>query len=309
MDEPSEILICCCIREKLEWERSAFATIREATRHDQDHSGTVFIGIHLSSFKTNSFMKKFAVWYIPLLIVLLSVSCSKEKPAAAKEDPCNRITEVLDYHPYDSPTYQSTAVITYDENGRIKTIKGPGQNRTEFIYYKDSIVMKATDIFGGVLDDVYFLDGAGRVARTRNSNYDFRYDAEGYLVSFQQPYGYNGQINGYTPYRMKYENGNLVEVYTTDPNIVTKSFTLDYYPEPNQELMGYNSPLYIGRVIGDRNTFYLVRGGFFGKSSKNLLKNAGFANTPRYSDIKYKYDAKGRIIRIEDGYTFNYQCP
>jgi len=75
--------------------------------------------------------------------------------------------------------------------------------------------------------------------------------------------------------------------------------TFTYYNEPNQDLMGYNSPLYIGNVIMDRNTFYLIKAGFFGSQSKNLL-NAG---------ITYQYDSSGRIISEPGEYSFVYQCP
>jgi hypothetical protein len=73
--------------------------------------------------------------------------------------------------------------------------------------------------------------------------------------------------------------------------------------------MGYNSPLYIGQVIGDRPTFFLIKKGFFGKQSKDLLKTVDYHDGYTGGSITYQYDSTRRITTIQDGYQFRYQCP
>jgi hypothetical protein len=245
--------------------------------------------------------------FTALFSLLLLISCSKD-PAKeeAKEDSCNRIVEVLGYHPYEAVKYQTAELITYDESGRIKMINYGAFDKAEYTYYKDSIVVKATNIWSEDISDTYYLDNSGRVLRTKRYDYNFKYNADGYLIWYQEPSIYNGEVMAYYPFSLKWENGNLVEVLNLTAN---NKIALYYYNEPNQDLLGYNSPLYIGGVIGLRNMFYLIKGGFFGKQSKNLLRHTIRPNSTIGIDIKYAYDAKGRISGSEEGYRFNYQCP
>jgi hypothetical protein len=252
-------------------------------------------------------LKKFIVPFV--FLFTLFVSCSKEDTDSNAVNSCDKIVEALSYHPYENPNYQTTATIQYDEKGRLKTIIGGGQNKSEYTYFKDRIELKATDIFGDDISITYYLDNAQRVIRTSYYNNDYKYNADGYLIAYKQPYGYNDQINGYTQYYLKYENGNLIEVYTPDQNVSRKKVTFEYYNEPNQDLMGYNSPFYTSNIIYDRNTFYLLQGGYFGKQSKNLLKSVDYHEGYPIWPIKYGYDQKGRITKIEEGYIFKYQCP
>lgn len=251
-------------------------------------------------------MKK--IWY--LAFVLFFYACSKDDGKDQKEITCDRIVEVLSYHPYDNPQYQTTATITYDEQGRVKVVKGEGQNTSEYIYYNNRIELTAKDVFGTDISEIYYLDNAKRIVRTKSFDYAFTYDGQGYLISFRQPYGTNGQITGYTQYYLRYLDGNLQEVYTNDQTVSNKSVTFNYYGEDNQEMLGYNSPLYVSSVLGDRNTFFLIKGGFFGKQSKNLLKSADYHQSyTTFRDIVYVKDVKGRIINTKEGYSFNYNCP
>ena len=245
-----------------------------------------------------------------LSVIVFLVSCSKDTTVnQQQDDPCKRIIEVQDYHPYDNPTYQTTALLTYDDQGRVKSVKGELQNESTYTYYSDRIELKGKDIYGTDISQVYYLDNMGRITRTKAYDYDFTYDANGYLISYKQPYGNNDQILGFNEYQLRYENGNLIEVSTDDPNVSRKTVTLEYSVEENQDLIGYNSPLYLSEIIQDRNTFFLIKGGFFGKTSKNLLKSLDFHNGFPAGEIRYIYDDKGRITEMENGYRFNYQCP
>ena len=213
-------------------------------------------------------MKK--TWYLSAL--LLALSCSKGNEQE-KQDNCDNIVEVLDYHPYENPVYQTTAIFKYDDQGRIMSVKGVGQNIAEYTYYNDSIVLVAKSYDGKDISETYYLDGKKRITRTKRYNYNYKYDSEGFLISYEAPYGTTpGQIDGYVPFNLRYEEGNLVEVYTNRPDLSQKHVTFTYYDEENQDLQGYNSPLHLSQVIYDRNTFFLVKAGFFGRQSKNLAK-------------------------------------
>jgi hypothetical protein len=241
-------------------------------------------------------------------IIFLTSSCKKNSEKTANIDPCNQITEMVQFYPYGNPQYQSEAVFTYNENGRLSTVKGQGQYTVEYVYHSDRIEMKAKAISGDNITNTYYLDKNQRVTRTAGDNYDYKYDANGYLISYQQPYGSTG-ISGYTQYFLKYENDNLIELYTNDPNVSKKKVTFTYYSEPNQDLMGFNSPFFQSSVIYERETFFLIRGGFFGKQSKNLLKGVDPHDGYGERIVKYTKDSKGRIINQNEAYTYRYQCP
>ena len=213
------------------------------------------------------------------------------------------------FSPYGNPQYQTTATFTYDAQGRVKSIKGGGKELSEYTYFKDRIELKGVDVFGKDFSQTYYLDNANRIIRTTSFDYDFKYSSDGFLISYKQPFGMNGQISGYTQYYLKYAEANLQEVYTNDSNVSRKKITFSYYDEPNQEMLGYNSPLYISSVIYDRTTFALIKGGFFGKQSRSLLKSVDHHQGYPGGDILYSKDSKGRIINIREGYSFKYQCP
>jgi YD repeat-containing protein len=249
-------------------------------------------------------MKNLAI----LLFILVCLSCKKSKNEQ-QTDLCNTIVEALSYKPYPDPHFETTATFTYDAKGRLTSVKGNGLNKTEYAYYSDRIESKATDINGMDISLTYVLDNAGRITGTNFFDSKYTYNSDGYLISYRQPFGNNGQILGYTQYYLTYANGNLTEVSTPDPNVSRKKVTLEYHPGAHQEMMGYNSPLYLSQCIGDRNTFFLIKGGYFGKQSKSLLKSLDFHQGYPVSVINYEYDSKGRLTVIKEGYTFKYQCP
>ena len=246
---------------------------------------------------------------LPVLFFLL-VACSKSKEnRPASVDTCDQITEAFDPHPYTA-LGPPTAVFIYDDQGRLTHVQGQQQNQATYAYYNDSIVLTATDINGVNIGTTYYLDNQHHITRTRDFDYDFQYNADGYMISCKLPYGNNGQILGYTPKFLTYTNGNLTEVTTTDPNAVPQKISIGYYDEPNQDLMGYNSPLYISEILGDRNSFFLIRGGYFGKQSTNLYKTLDW-NSPSYppGTVSYVKDSSGRATAMQDGFSFNYRCP
>jgi hypothetical protein len=246
-------------------------------------------------------------YFLTAIILILIVACSKNKPEDQQADPCNNILEVLRYQPYGTPTYQTTASLTYDDQGRIKTVIGEGSSRSDYTYFNDRIVLTAKDIFGNDISTTYYLDNMQRVTRTNYYDYQYTYNSDGCLISYRQPYGNNGQITGFTQYYLKWEDGNIAEVYTNDANIADRKYAFQYYIEPNQNLLGYNSPLYISNVVGDRPSFFLIGSNFFGKQPKNLYKTL-IKNDVYNGTVTYQYDAKGRISSIKDVYQFNYKC-
>ena len=248
-------------------------------------------------------------YLIHTLLLTLFISCSKNNTPDKTENSCNRILEVLDYHPNGSPTYQTTATLTYDSEGKIITVMGQGLNKSEYTYYNDSIVLKAKDINGVNIGQVYYLNNQHRITRTKYANEEYQYDTDGYLISYKQPYGNNGQIYGYTQYFLTWQNGNLTSVFTNDLNVTRKKVTFQYYNLPNQNLLGYNSPFYDGSILYDRNSFFLLGGLYFGKQSKDLLKSSSLNDINQSGEIIYQSDLNGRIIDLAGFYKFKYQCP
>jgi hypothetical protein len=236
--------------------------------------------------------------YILLIscISLLLVSCKKENSSA---NDCNNIVQGYNYNPVGSPIL--TATFTYDGAGRVSSVKGELQNASSYTYYKDHIVLNATDIYGNNISNYYFLDNAGRIVGP-DSNY--QYNSAGYMTLFK---------SGSSYYTLTYTNGDLTEMFTPDLTVSRKRVVFTYYNEPNQDLMGYNSPLYIGDAIYDRNSFFLIHKGAFGKQSQHLLKDITFydqSNTPTGGGREtYEYDSTGRITAIDGEFSFTYQCP
>jgi Domain of unknown function (DUF4595) with porin-like fold len=245
--------------------------------------------------------------FLFVLFLFLFISCSKSKDQPVNT--CDQITESYDPHPYGN-LGPPTAIFTYDDQGRVSYVKGQLQNQASYTYYNDSIVLTATDIYGADIGTTYYLDNQRRIIRTRDYDWDFKYNTDGYMISCKIPYGNNGQITGYTPKFLTYTNGNLTEVTTTDPNAVPQKISFGYYDEPNQNLMGYNSPLYISGILGDRNSFFLISGGYFGKQSKNLYKTLDW-NSVYYppGSVSYLKDSSARIVEMQQGFSFKYRCP
>jgi hypothetical protein len=239
------------------------------------------------------------------------MSCTKNKNDAPLLPPinkCDQIIEVTFDHPYSNPPTQREATITYDERGRVKTVIGQGQNTATYEYPEDTIIVTETDVFGTPTFQKYFLNRDGFVQSTQTMDYKFTYNADGQLVSYQQPYGDATGILGYTPYTLSYIDGDLVEI-TTAENVANKQISFTYYDEPNQDIMGYNQPLYIGQVLGGRNTFYLIKSGFFGKQSAHLLKTIDMHQGYPPGMIEYVKDSKGRITKTQGGWGVKYFCP
>jgi hypothetical protein len=236
----------------------------------------------------------------------LVLSCNKDdgKPDVEPAAPCDRIEKVVRY----GFVSNDTTFITYDDKGRVSHIKAGGKNEATYTYYKDSIVVKATDNIGIDISRTYFLDIRGRVRRTSYYDNRYTYNYSGYLVGFRQPILENAQFATWADYTLTWKNGDLVEMYTTKANAANRKVNFKYYDEPNQQLLGYHQPLYLGTVLGDRNTFYLIAAGFFGKQPAHLLKNVGINDQWDAADITYTKDANGRVNATKY-MGFGYQCP
>ena len=244
-------------------------------------------------------------WHLfAVLISVLVVSCSKDKISGQIGDPCDQIVEVEQYLPVGPVEWESLATYEYDSKDRLKSF-GDGTNTTTYTYHKDRI--DATFSNNSNVTS-YYLDAKGRIKGTSHFDHQYTYDGNGYLTSFRSPYGTGGQILGYVLYTLKYENNDLIEVSTSDQSVSNKKITFQYYNEINQDLLGYNQPLYIASVLGSRESFYLVKAGFFGKQSAHLYKTLSINDVPPTGQMQYTKDAKGRIIST-NYYRFSYRCP
>jgi len=221
------------------------------------------------------------------------------------EDKCDFVKEwhIFDY--WGKPTMNTTFI--YDSQGRIIHVDGEDQNQSTFTYTKTTIKLDATAFDGEKTAMIFYLDGKGRITHTDKYSHNCKYDAEGHLISYRIPYGYNGTINGYTTYTLGYENGNLVKITAAEPGVTHGNVDLSYLDKPAQENMGYNSPLYLSGMLGARDYFLLIQGGYFGKTSKNLLKAIDFHDGYTRADTEYTFDAKGRVQKTQF-FGFKYQC-
>lgn len=224
-------------------------------------------------------------------------------------DPCDQVNEVLLYNLYAEPVLQHEADVTYDKQGRVKSIIGHGKNRSDYTYYNDRIELKATDIFGNDISVTYFLDSKRRITRTSYFDFQYTYNEEGYLTSLFQPYGTGGVINGSTLNLLSYANGDLVRITNETDNSELSDIKFTYYEEPNQDMMGYNNPLYISGLIGDRPSFFLMKAGYYGRLSTHLMQSVKFNNNYSPWPINYTKDGKGRVVSMVGKWTFNYACP
>lgn len=230
-----------------------------------------------------------------ILLLTLALSCSKKEGPVSN---CHRVEQVYEVLQAGAIAATPFASIAYDDSARVKTVTGPGTERREYTYYADSITVRTIYELGGVKKTTYLLDGAGRVVRSRATDYQFQYNADGYLVAFQRLHNRQDPYSGYIPYTVRWEGGNLAEVAPADPAAPAKPINLSYYTQPHQELVGFNSPLWEGRVLDDWNMLYLVPAGYFGKTSRDLLKVA-----------LYETDDRGRIVTMADRWAFRYSCP
>lgn len=241
-------------------------------------------------------------------ITLLSLtSCSKSKDidSSMPDNKCDYLKEMIIIDYFGKGMVNST--ITYDSKGRVIFVQGEGKNKAAYRYTSNTIELDATDIFGEVEKKTYQLDQNGRITGSSYYNYQCKYDSEGHLIEYRAPSTYNDEIVGYVHFKLSYENGNLTKIAREDLNY---AIYLTYYEDkPAQEVMGYLSPLYQGGIIGDRNQFYLIQAGFFGKGSKNLIRSrTDGSNGYPMPDFRYQFDSKGRVIKYGDNYAYKYQC-
>ncbi len=249
---------------------------------------------------------KYAVF--GFLILSLS-SCSKtgsdkSTPGIPEIDSCNQVVQVN--------FYNVETRITYDAAGRIIDVVGEAFNHSAYTYFKDSIRVAATDVNGVDISTTYYLNEKGFITGTSFFDYRYTYDDSNRLISYRSPYstGFTpGQVGGYVPYNLYYQDGNLIELSTTDRTVSRQKVSLYYSDTAYQNVLGYTSSLAHSGVIFDRNTIYLIGEGFFGTQNRTLC-NALDIHDGRGagSKIDYGYDAKGRITSMFSEYFFVYRC-
>lgn len=240
-----------------------------------------------------------------IAIVIVFNSCSKKKDEQDPQNTCNYVKEWVTYNYWDK--VPGTTKFTYDSKGRVVFVKGDGLNQSSFTYTNNTIELNATNIYGINTKLTFYLDNQNRITGTNYFDNDCKYNSEGYLISYRSPATYNDKIVGYTVYTLIYQDGNLVKVTAPDPKVSGGNVDFEYFDKPAQDCLGYNSPLYIGGPLGERDYFILIPAGFFGKPSKSLLKSVNLNEQNGPFSRKYQFDSKGRIIR-EGNYGFSYQC-
>lgn len=237
-----------------------------------------------------------------LVCCMIIISCSKDKSGAIPENKCDYIKQMVLYNYLGNPSDWTS--ITYDNEGRVATVSGGGSDLCTYKYTKTTIEAHSTDINGKKETKIYNLDNQGRITKASDKS-EFRYNNEGYLIVYKSPVTNNGEHVGLSNNTLTYDNGNLVKIQGENGTVNGSKITFTYYDKPVQELMGYNSPLL--NVIGLRNEFILIQAGFFGKTSRNLMKTYRYDDEYPRDDIKYEYDSKGRISKMQD-YKVVYNC-
>ena len=99
--------------------------------------------------------------------VLIS-SCKKDKDDKKDVEPvnpCERIVKVAFYDYWGVAKPNNT--VEYDDQGRVKFVKGEELNASSYTYFKDKILLAATYIRGNDIGLTYYLDanGAGENVR------------------------------------------------------------------------------------------------------------------------------------------------
>ncbi|WP_214228010.1 DUF4595 domain-containing protein [Pedobacter sp. B4-66] len=237
-----------------------------------------------------------------LVCCMIIISCSKDKSGAIPENKCDYIKGMVSFNYLGEPADWTN--ITYDNEGRVATVSGGGSDLCIYKYTKTTIEARSTDINGEKNTTIYNLDKQGRIVKA-SDNSEFRYNNEGYLVVYKSPVTNNGEQVGLANNTFTYENGNLVKIHVQNGTVDGSKITFTYYDKPVQELMGYNSPLMM--VIGLRNERMLIQAGFFGKTSRNLMKTYRYDDEYPRDDVKYEYDSKGRISMMTN-YKVVYNC-
>ncbi|HKG08103.1 MAG TPA: DUF4595 domain-containing protein [Pedobacter sp.] len=247
-------------------------------------------------------MKALKIIFLPVLFLLASCAADKRKEEPQKET-CYDVAEVLIAYGNDKNGPGDS--LFYDSRGRVTKVVHELTSQVTYDYLESRIQMKGTNILGTDISTTFFLDDQKRIVRT-TANYEFGYNSEGYLIFCKFPIDNNGTVTGYSTLDFKYEGGNVTEVSETEGRTVTTR-KFEYFDEPQQDLMGWNSPLFGAGFFSDIYVFYLSEAGYFGKSGKNLLKSFN----DRKGNIlmrKYKKDAQGRIVLMDEGRAFVYKC-
>jgi hypothetical protein len=230
----------------------------------------------------------------------LILSCKKNKDGKKNIDPCDQITKViLKVNP--AGVLHTLGVIEYDEGGRVKYVKVSDWESLTYTYFKDSILLVKETTYNGLYPITYYLDANGRIKGTSLFDNQYTYNEDGYLTSFRRQSSDSTNQMGYDNYTLKYENGDCVELIST--NKYHRKVNFKYYDEANQEMSGYYHTPFILDNIKNYYDEYLIGAGFFGKNSAHLYKNYREG-----TDIKYNRDAKGRITS-SIVHIFEYQCP
>lgn len=250
--------------------------------------------------------KRLILLFISTIFLITINSCSKDKNNRGPEIKCDYVKEILEDNGPNSTS--PVKELTYDKVGRIIRVKGRDQDDNIFRYTKTTIEQDITRMNGPNKKKLTsYLDNKGRITGTSDFNNEYKYNSDGYLVSFKEPIMYTNEVSSFTTYTLTYEKGNLVRISTTDNDSIKGDISFTYFDSPAQNSVGYNSALSLLYLISPWDHQFLIEGGFYGKPSKNLLKSINYKKGDRQWPQEYEFDAKGRIIKFQS-FGFKYQC-
>jgi len=236
--------------------------------------------------------------------IIICISCSKKNEQTIPENKCDYLKSwaFLDYA--GKPV--NISYFEYDNNGRVTSMKGEGLIKTTLQYNKNTIIIDAVEFDGSQSKSTYSLDGNGYITSNSQYNYNCRYDSQGYLIAFDRPStSPNGGIS-YTTFRFSYKDGNLVKITAPEPYYSGQVSDITYQDKPAQSCSGLNSSLFLTGFLGPKEAI-LAHGGYFGKTSRNLVKEVTFSSNGYPTPILHNYDSKDRVIST-NSVVYTYEC-
>lgn len=220
-----------------------------------------------------------------LATILLFSACSKKgNDPEVIVDPVSKTCQIVTVEEVN----ESPITYTYDDQGRVlKVTELYGFGTGTFTYSAGKVTFK--DSNDGTNKE-FNTDTQGRIVSDSRDTY--KYNADGYLTEKN-----DGSIPA--EFVLTYTNGNLVKVVTDGKE--TSDITY-YEDEINQNLMGFENPLFSG-LLFNHHTFSSLTATFMGKPSKNLVKSITVVekdastglNVQTTETYTYQKDSDGKV--------------
>lgn len=236
------------------------------------------------------------------LSLLIMSSCKKDKNDNTKQPDKTINTCLLTEGTYTAKRtgvgQVGKAIYTYDDKGRVSTLKWDSPNNpyvAQYTYSNDQITEKVNN----TVYITYQLDAGGRVIKAvyaeTHKEINYTYNTDGYLI---QEVSTDGSSSKYA-----YTGGNLTSDAYTDSNPnYSHTATIQYTNDAAQN--NFIDKQLVNWLPQHYNNALKA---YFGKASKNLpLKS--FDSNGFYENYTYEKDAKGNILKFTttDKYEFGY---